>query len=103
MRRRSADRKPAGGGEAAGERSVDVLVGEVERRRVGEAGHEANGEAESDDRAEGQARRHRREAAEGETVKTLRSGSRDVDGHGSAIGTSAASLEGVMLGLLGGL
>ena len=27
----------------------------------------------------------------------------DVDGHGSAIGTAAASLEGVMLGLLGGL
>ena len=57
VRWRAPDQGPAVLGERPRERCVDVLVGKVERRRVGERDDETDQEAGADDAGEHEPRR----------------------------------------------
>ncbi len=85
----AADRELPGLGQAAGERAVDVLVGEVQRDRVREHGREAEDEAQRDDSRERVARGDR---GDPRCAERARAGGR-IDCHGLAIGRSGASLD----------
>ena len=94
MSRGPPDREPARGGETPGQAAVDVLVREVERRRVRDGGDEPQQEARQDDRREadpGGDRTHARVRERG----AVHGWSRNVEGHVAAIGSRRRALDSV--------
>jgi hypothetical protein len=103
VRRRAPDQRPAVLGERPRERRVDVLVGEVERRRVRERDDETDQEAGADDAGEHEPRRDRRDPRQPER-QSQRLGPRgpEIDRHGLLIGKREPSLNRVTTAALRG-
>jgi hypothetical protein len=89
----AADQRPAVRSEAAGERRLDVLVGQIVRRQPAGSGNEPPGEAGPDDAAEPDPDGDGGKAGKRIRTAMVLAGCSDVDGHETAIGSRLLSLE----------
>ena len=89
VRRAATDDRAPGLGDAARQRRVDVLVGQVERGRVREREQESDAQTGCDDAGEHEARRHRREAKESQLLCGRGLPRGEVECHALRIGKTA--------------
>ena len=89
----AADQRPPSGRERAGERRIDVLVGEVVRRRVEQREQRPNDHRDRDQRAEREPRRRADERVRERPQARAWKRSGDVDGHGGVIGSARRRLK----------